>query len=744
MAEMKRICVCRGKYDLSRFMIECESCSTWYHGDCINITEEKAVHISSFVCRTCIQSGQHSNAPNERLKLPASCKLPLPVQFGQLSLKSIASVATCAADKTQPDFQEFLSIGLFARSGVHEAKALDLTLHELRRLNLTQPILVEDRIPVGLRVPTVHLTLQDIERVVGLSTIVQTLDVREQKKVECTFDEWKKGCTEPANLLYKTCGTQFEGRVFAPEIVCELDWRYQFQPPAQCYNPTMINDKNLYGGYAQATTYMDFTFSPSGTSTWLHTLSGSIILYLVPYSNDNMAKYKEWYRSALRNSLFFGNLVEKCIKVEITSGSTILIPSGWIYAMYCPSTTMYFTGTFQHSLTLQTLIETDEVHHQLGSCFCSPWMCAPKTIDMLWRAVGHYLNRLRDQKSALYKNGLTTEEKQGLGYMLKFLKEKKQIPHFVTTPVQILNTFEVTLTRVKIHKMKDLTTRSPAPPSQNCRCHAKKCQTCRNCIRRHCSCGGAGNRVTPVTPSPNNSPEKIQMPQGSVSSLLHPELDFVSHDFEQAFDSVWDDALLPSRGELGMEVGEMVFVDAFDMSIPTDAEYTEQHDSSEASSGSSINASELNSVQLNITDGVPAKEDDKHRTSCHRCGNLRKKNVRCPNCPHIFCQKCAEKLAVEHGNHAFINGCPVCLEMCCCGKNRSVTCIRKYHCYKKCPSTKRQPLKQQPVTEELIFPPDFSSNTEELEIFPVSVAADLESACLSDLEVDLVELDNLP
>jgi hypothetical protein len=79
----------------------------------------------------------------------------------------------------------------------------------------------------------------------------------------------------------------------------------------------------------------------------------------------------------------------------------------------------------------------------------------------------------------------------------------------------------------------------------------------------------------------------------------------------------------------------------------------------------------------------------RHRASCHRCGNLRKKNVRCPVCPHIFCAKCAEKMIEEHGDHIFENGCPVCKELCCCGKNRTTRCTRKFHCYKKCPSTKR-------------------------------------------------------
>lgn len=30
----------------------------------------------------------------------------------------------------------------------------------------------------------------------------------------------------------------------------------------------------------------------------------------------------------------------------------------------------------------------------------------------------------------------------------------------------------------------------------------------------------------------------------------------------------------------------------------------------------------------------------------------------------------------EHGQDAFLQGCPVCKEKCCCGKNRSSTCRR--------------------------------------------------------------------
>ena len=58
----------------------------------------------------------------------------------------------------------------------------------------------------------------------------------------------------------------------------------------------------------------------------------------------------------------------------------------------------------------------------------------------------------------------------------------------------------------------------------------------------------------------------------------------------------------------------------------------------------------------NHTDEMEEVEEERgggggivHRASCHRCGNMRKKNVLCPRCPHIFCQKCSEKMVEEHG-----------------------------------------------------------------------------------------------
>lgn len=54
-----------------------------------------------------------------------------------------------------------------------------------------------------------------------------------------------------------------------------------------------------------------------------------------------------------------------------------------------------------------------------------------------------------------------------------------------------------------------------------------------------------------------------------------------------------------------------------------------------------------------------AKRQEDHRTSCHRCGNIRKKKLCCEECPMVYCAKCCEKMKDEHGEDVFTRGCPM-------------------------------------------------------------------------------------
>ncbi|CAL1541773.1 unnamed protein product [Lymnaea stagnalis] len=55
----KLYCVCKTPYDESKFYIGCDLCSNWFHGACVNISEDRARFIDSYVCEDCRKQQEH-------------------------------------------------------------------------------------------------------------------------------------------------------------------------------------------------------------------------------------------------------------------------------------------------------------------------------------------------------------------------------------------------------------------------------------------------------------------------------------------------------------------------------------------------------------------------------------------------------------------------------------------------------------------------------------------------------------
>ncbi|KAI7828799.1 hypothetical protein BC939DRAFT_394071 [Gamsiella multidivaricata] len=46
-------CICRTSYDPSRFMIACDGCDGWFHGDCVGVAEKDSDMVDKYYCKRC-------------------------------------------------------------------------------------------------------------------------------------------------------------------------------------------------------------------------------------------------------------------------------------------------------------------------------------------------------------------------------------------------------------------------------------------------------------------------------------------------------------------------------------------------------------------------------------------------------------------------------------------------------------------------------------------------------------------
>ena len=85
------------------------------------------------------------------------------------------------------------------------------------------------------------------------------------------------------------------------------------------------------------------------------------IFWLIPPTDDNLKLYEEWTLSGKQGDVFFGDTVAKCGKIILDPGNTLLIPSGWIHAVYTPEDSLVFGGNFLHSFAIEKQLRVAQI-----------------------------------------------------------------------------------------------------------------------------------------------------------------------------------------------------------------------------------------------------------------------------------------------------------------------------------------------------------------------------------------------
>jgi len=142
-----------------------------------------------------------------------------------------------------------------------------------------------------------------------------------------------------------------------------------------------------------AGSWTDFHVDFGGTAVWYHLFRGTKIFYFIEPTPENLKIYSEWATStssgagskqaggkakAPKKSAFLPDLIHAAggsiYEVVIQQGQTLLIPSGWIHAVYTPHDSLVFGGNYihRHSLEMQLTIYRLEKQMKVGKEYRFP------------------------------------------------------------------------------------------------------------------------------------------------------------------------------------------------------------------------------------------------------------------------------------------------------------------------------------------------------------------------------------
>ncbi|PAA56776.1 hypothetical protein BOX15_Mlig027190g2 [Macrostomum lignano] len=356
-------------------------------------------------------------------------------------------------------------------------------LAELQRDGFRNPLLFKNKTGLGLRVPSESFNVADVKLMVGARRPVDVMDVRTQQALVMTMRQWTDYYTDPNRdrilnvISLEFSHTKLDNYVESPTVVRQIDWIDRAWPPylrekqmdALNSMDTMFYPKvRKYVLMSVADCYTDWHVDMGGTSVWYHILRGRKVFWLVPPTERNFQLFEQWTLSGRQDATFFGDMVEKCQRVELEPGNTFFIPTGWMHAVYTPEDSLVFGGNYLHSLNIKLQLRVWELEEKtrVKRQFRFPlfmqlhWYVLARYAGCLMRRehvvppreegedLAAYAERMAEYGTELKNShqpgqALTQAELQGLRLLLQWLRplppNRREVPADLPEPDRLLD-----------------------------------------------------------------------------------------------------------------------------------------------------------------------------------------------------------------------------------------------------------------------------------------------------------------
>ncbi|ORZ03806.1 hypothetical protein BCR43DRAFT_484016 [Syncephalastrum racemosum] len=384
------LCPHTGYSDFSEkdLWLQCNCCKTWFHAHCLRLTASECASFDQYHCAQCVPvHGPSTYKPEPRKSTRERSEL----NYADLNDGKTAD---------QNIWEKVLRSKQFEEDPFQRLDASQVTYEYMRETGMTWPFVIEK--PEGL----------------GYDYPVEVIDVATQSEISgwdmgrwADYYELERRDRIRNVISLEISGTDFAKDIERPKLVRDMDWIDQVWPHE--HTPEEYPKVQLYCLMGTRNSYTDFHIDFGGTSVFYHIVSGSKVFYFIEPTPTNLRKYEKWNQSPDQSHVFLGDEVKKCYAVHLKAGNTMIIPTGWIHAVYTPDDALVIGGNFLHGLNIPGQLEIYRIEDttEVPDKFRFPYF-----VRIHWYAILHYRDRLKQDI-----NCLSERERAGLMKLVDWL-----------------------------------------------------------------------------------------------------------------------------------------------------------------------------------------------------------------------------------------------------------------------------------------------------------------------------------
>ncbi|KAL8999755.1 MAG: hypothetical protein Q9169_001428 [Polycauliona sp. 2 TL-2023] len=217
------------------------------------------------------------------------------------------------------------------------------------------------------------LTVRKVAELYGLEEKIEVIDVKSQNgegkkwNMRRWADYYEHSSKKVVrNVISLEVSQSTLGRLIRrPQIVRDLDLQDSVWP-AELQAKGEFPHVQFYCLMSVADCFTDFHIDFGGSSVFYHILKGRKTFFFIPPKEKHLKKYEEWCMSPAQNWTFLGDQTKECYRVDLSEGDTMLIPAGWIHAVWTPEDSLVIGGNFLTRLNYSMQLRIAQVEKTTG------------------------------------------------------------------------------------------------------------------------------------------------------------------------------------------------------------------------------------------------------------------------------------------------------------------------------------------------------------------------------------------